>query len=74
MKRLLWILLLIASTHSLRAGISEPCLAVKIPLSDRIASSSAVVYGNVVSQKAVWDDAQRSIYTINRVLVSDVWW
>ena len=73
MKRLLFTLLLITSTHSLRAGISEPCLAVKIPLSDRIASASAVVYGNVVSQKAVWDDAQRSIYTINRVLVSDVW-
>lgn len=73
MKRLFLVLTLAMSVHVLRAGVTEPCLAVQIPLADRIASADAVVYGKVVSQRAVWDDAQRSIYTINRVLVSDVW-
>ena len=73
MKRLLCILLFTASIYSVQAGISDPCLAVKIPLAERIAASTAVVYGKVVSQRAVWDDPQRSIYTVNRILVSDVW-
>ncbi len=55
------------------AGITEPCLAIKIPLTDRIKSSQSVVYGRVVAQRAVWDDARRSIYTINTVVVNDVW-
>lgn len=73
MKRLFLVLTLVMSAHLLRAGVSEPCLAVNIPRADRIAAADAVVYGKVVSQRAVWDDAQRSIYTINRILVSDVW-
>ncbi|MBU3742591.1 MAG: hypothetical protein FGM24_09960 [Candidatus Kapabacteria bacterium] len=55
------------------AGITEPCLTVKIPLEERIRAASAVIYGHVVAQRAVWDDARRSIYTINSVVVSDVW-
>lgn len=73
MKRLFLVLTLVMSAHLLRAGVTEPCLAVNIPRADRIAAADAVVYGKVVSQRAVWDDAQRSIYTINRILVSDVW-
>jgi len=73
MKRLLVLVTLLTSMATLRAGISDPCLAVKIPLNERIEAARAVVYGRVISQQAVWDDAQRSIYTINRAVVSDVW-
>jgi len=55
------------------AGITEPCLAVQIPLQDRIRTASTVVYGHVVAQRATWDDAKRSIYTINSVIISDSW-
>ena len=57
----------------LYAGITDPCLAVKIPLADRIASATAIVHGRVVAQHATWDDAHRSIYTINTVIVHDAW-
>ncbi|MEN9795120.1 MAG: hypothetical protein RLZZ150_97, partial [Bacteroidota bacterium] len=73
MKRLLVLAALLTSIATLRAGISDPCLAVKIPINERIEAARAVVYGRVISQQAVWDDAQRSIYTINRAVVSDVW-
>ncbi|MBU3680058.1 MAG: hypothetical protein FGM32_10715 [Candidatus Kapabacteria bacterium] len=55
------------------AGITDPCMSVKIPLSERIQASRAVIYGRVISQRATWDDARRSIYTINTVVVHDVW-
>jgi hypothetical protein len=55
------------------AGVSDPCMSVKIPLSERIQASRAVIYGRVISQHATWDDARRSIYTINTVVVHDVW-
>lgn len=56
-----------------RAEITEPCLAVKIPLEERISASQAIIHGRVVAQRAVWDDAERSIYTLNTVVVHDVW-
>ena len=55
------------------AGITEPCLAIQIPLQDRISAARSVVHGQVVAQRATWDDARRSIYTINSVVISDVW-
>lgn len=55
------------------AGITDPCMSVKIPLAERIAASRHVIHGQVVAQRATWDDAQRSIYTINTVVVHDVW-
>jgi len=57
----------------LYAGITDPCLAVKIPLADRIASATAIVHGRVIAQRSTWDDAHRSIYTINTVIVHDAW-
>jgi len=60
-------------TTAIIAGISDPCMSVKIPLAERIQGARAVIYGTVVSQRATWDDARRSIYTINRVVVHDVW-
>lgn len=63
----------ISALGPLHAGITEPCMSVRIPLADRISSSRSVVYGRVISQRAMWDDAQRSIYTANRVVVHDVW-
>lgn len=65
--------ILIVAGSPLAAGITEPCLAIKIPLSTRIQSSQSIIYGRVVAQHATWDDAQRSIYTINTVVVTDVW-
>lgn len=61
------------SALPLHAGITEPCLAVKIPLAERIASTTAIVHGRVIAQHATWDDAHRSIYTINTVIVYDAW-
>ena len=61
------------SALPLHAGITEPCLAVKIPLAERIASATAIVHGRVIAQHATWDDAHRSIYTINTVIVHDAW-
>ncbi len=55
------------------AGITDPCMSVKIPLAERIAASRHIIHGQVVAQRATWDDAQRSIYTINTVVVHDVW-
>ncbi len=60
-------------TTTMIAGISDPCMSVKIPLNERIQGARAVIYGTVISQRATWDDARRSIYTINRVVVHDVW-
>ncbi len=64
---------IISALETLHAGISEPCMSVKIPLAERIAAARTIVYGRVISQHAMWDDAQRSIYTVNRVVASDVW-
>jgi hypothetical protein len=61
------------SALPLHAGITETCLAVKIPLAERIASATAIVHGRVIAQHATWDDAHRSIYTINTVVVHDAW-
>lgn len=56
-----------------RAEITEPCLTVKIPLEQRVSASRAIIHGRVIAQRAVWDDAERSIYTLNTVVVHDVW-
>ena len=48
-------------TTAIIAGISDPCMSVKIPLAERIQGAQAVIYGTVVSQRATWDDARRSI-------------
>lgn len=58
---------------TLHAEITEPCLAVKIPINDRVASAQAIIHGRVIAQRSVWDDAERSIYTLNTVVVHDVW-
>ena len=48
-------------------------MSVQIPLAERMAASRSVVYGRVISQRAMWDDHHRSIYTVSRVVVHDVW-
>lgn len=63
----------LVSIAPLRAGITDPCLAVKIPLANRIAGAAAIVHARVIAQQATWDDARRSIYTINTVIVHDAW-
>jgi IPT/TIG domain len=62
-----------ASGRDLYAELTDPCLAVNIPLTERIESSQAIVYGRVIAQRSTWDDAERSIYTLNTVIVHDVW-
>lgn len=63
----------VVSGSYIYAELTEPCLAVKIPLTERIASSQAIIYGRVIAQRSTWDDAERSIYTLNTVVVHDVW-
>ncbi|MFM2134533.1 MAG: hypothetical protein RL156_1814 [Bacteroidota bacterium] len=55
------------------AGITDPCLSVPIPLQQRVDASSMVVHGRVVQQRVVWDDAHRSIYTLSKLRVHDLW-
>lgn len=64
---------LLLATSPLHAGITEPCMSVQISLAERMSASRSVVYGRVISQRAMWDDAHRSIYTVNRMVVNDVW-
>ena len=51
----------------------SPCLAVKIQLDNRIENSTGILYGKVMSQKVLWDDEKKSIYTLNELRVSDEW-
>ena len=51
----------------------SPCLSVNIPLSERVSKSQTIVFGKVTTQKVMWDDEMRSIYTLNTIIVSEEW-
>ncbi len=47
----------------------ESCLIQDVPLEVRKKEANKIVYAEVISQFATFDDDQRSIYTLNKLLV-----
>ncbi|MFD2246865.1 IPT/TIG domain-containing protein [Pontibacter ruber] len=66
------VLLLFALLLSFSAAATEGCQMVPLPLEQRIKESEIIVEGEVLSQKAFWDDRHENIYTSHTIKVFKV--
>lgn len=48
-------------------GAYSQCMLVPVSLTERVSNSTAIVEGEVVSQKSYWNTAHNNIYTLNRI-------